>query len=142
MRLICFFLTLLAFSSCRNSKVVETATLEIDTTAWHTTLEQLKLTDLEKNLDMSITVTRMVPSSNDSNLTIKEKTLYEVVGKETYKESVETSSVESKIETKTEQTQSHMIEAAGHPKKLPNKILWVLIGGVLAILIVFMLKKK
>lgn len=76
---ILILLLLLATVSCRSSKTAETTRTEIDSTFWYATAKRITLSDIQKTIDVQITVTELTP---DSSLTMKptKQTRYDIQG--------------------------------------------------------------
>lgn len=131
MKVILFVLLLVAVS-CRSSKTVETTRTEIDSTYWYATVKRMTLADIQKMVDVQITVTELTPDSSDTMKPTKQ-TRYDIEGVTTTSAEelvVEEDSIESVRKNNEEQKES-MNE---RPKKPPS--IWLVGLSVLFVIIV------
>lgn len=131
MRVLLFVLLLVAVS-CRSSKTVDTTRTEIDSTYWYATVKRLTLADIQKMVDVQITVTELTPDSSDMMKPTKQ-TRYDIEGVTTTSVEelvVEEDSIES-VRNRNETQKESMNE---RPKKPPS--IWLIGLSVLFVIIV------
>lgn len=127
------FLLLLVAVSCRSSKTVGTTRTEIDSTYWYAAVKRMTLADIQKMVDIQITVTELSPDSSDKMKPTKQ-TRYDIEGAKTTL--VEESVVGDAIGVTVEHKHEAQEESTTARPKEPPSVLWFVILVLTVIIII------